>query len=106
MFCSFMSLFNVISGFIEDSWVLLLFLFSICCHISCRTARKLLCTLVREQEGRRQIMLDHLDKNSFDLADPLKGSLGHSEFLEDTLRTAVERESCYSSFPVDGKAAT
>lgn len=61
----FLNLFNSISGFIEDSWVL--FLFSVCCLIICCVASgKLFCTLVREQEGR-QIMLDHFDRNDFDL---------------------------------------
>ena len=64
-FTGFLNLFNSISGFIEDSWVL--FLFSVCCHIICCVAAgKLFCTLVREQEGR-QIMLDHSDRNGFDL---------------------------------------
>lgn len=69
-FNGFVNLFNSISGFIEDSWVL--FLFSVSCHvICCVAARKLFCTLVREQEGR-QTMLNHFDRNSFDLADPLE----------------------------------
>lgn len=66
MWCNgFLNLFNSISGFIEDGWVL--FLFSVCCLIICCVASgKLFCTLVREQEGR-QIMLDHFDRNDFDL---------------------------------------
>lgn len=70
-FNGFVNHFNSISGFIEDSWVL--FLFSVSCHIICCVAAgKLFCTLVREQE-ERQTMLDHFDRNSFNLADPLKG---------------------------------
>lgn len=57
LFCSFASLFNFLSGSTEDGWVLFLFLFSTCCHITGHIAsRKLHSTLAIEQEGRRQII--------------------------------------------------
>lgn len=53
--------------------------------------------------GKKDIILDHIDKNSFDLPDL---SQGLSELPDDTSRSAVVREKWYYFFPVDREAAT
>lgn len=55
---------------------------------------------------KKKLILDHIDKNSFDPADLLKVPWSLLELTDDTRRTAIVREKCYYFFPVDKEAVT